>query len=189
MSKASKGFASRKVPSVSMKRNSKALPISPSSLYVLSVWFRSVGGLSKWLRKRQSFSFSYFQVVLLAVVPRPSRDSLIPKDDETFFLLLNKLKRRIHRHEKLFRGIRERNLATPLSQVRQGCDVFKIVPTVRHFTGLFLLRNEAKRAVLEAACLLLDDATIRVDEEVSGKNAHVQGRFECVLKRGKKKIR
>ncbi|KAL7692907.1 hypothetical protein Plhal304r1_c005g0020171 [Plasmopara halstedii] len=43
-------------------------------------------------------------------------------------------------------------------------------------------------AIIEAVCLMLGDATILVEEDVKGKNVHVHGRFEFVLKRGKKRV-
>ncbi|KAE8894112.1 hypothetical protein PF007_g4901 [Phytophthora fragariae] len=42
--------------------------------------------------------------------------------------------------------------------------------------------------IFEAVCLMLGDATILVEEDVKGKNVHVHGRFEFVLKRGRKRV-
>ncbi|KAG4222297.1 hypothetical protein PC116_g29228 [Phytophthora cactorum] len=43
-------------------------------------------------------------------------------------------------------------------------------------------------AIIEAVCVMVGDATILVEEDVKGKNVHVHGRFEFVLKRGRKRI-
>ncbi|KAG2777781.1 hypothetical protein Pcac1_g11854 [Phytophthora cactorum] len=43
-------------------------------------------------------------------------------------------------------------------------------------------------AIIEAVCVMFGDATILVEEDVKGKNVHVHGRFEFVLKRGRKRI-
>jgi hypothetical protein len=56
------------------------------------------------------------------------------------------------------------------------------------YTGSQAKRRVFIAAALEAVCLLLEDVTILVDEEVVGKNVLVHGRFEFVLKREKKKI-
>ncbi|KAL7682752.1 hypothetical protein Plhal304r1_c046g0126891 [Plasmopara halstedii] len=64
---------------------------------------------------------------------------------------------------------------------------------VRKLYGDVYSGKEAKRqvfimAIIEAVCLMLGDATILVKEDVKGKNVHVHGRFEFVLKRGKKRV-
>ncbi|KAL8018633.1 hypothetical protein Plhal710r2_c018g0076831 [Plasmopara halstedii] len=64
---------------------------------------------------------------------------------------------------------------------------------VRKLYGDVYSGKEAKRqvfimAIIEAVCLMLGDATILVEEDVKGKNVHVHGRFEFVLKRGKKRV-
>nr|AFB18277.1 crinkling and necrosis inducing protein 3 [Phytophthora capsici] len=64
---------------------------------------------------------------------------------------------------------------------------------VRKLYGDVYSGKEAKRQVFimpifEAVCLMLGDATILVEEDVKGKNVHVHGRFEFVLKHGKKRV-
>jgi len=64
---------------------------------------------------------------------------------------------------------------------------------LRQVYGDIYTGKEAKRqlfivAVIEAVCLLLGDVTILVEEDVIGKNVRVHGRFEFVLKRGRKRI-
>ncbi|KAL7692929.1 hypothetical protein Plhal304r1_c005g0020391 [Plasmopara halstedii] len=54
--------------------------------------------------------------------------------------------------------------------------------------GLCKYRQVFIMAIIEAVCLMLGDATILVEEDVKGKNVHVHGRFEFVLKRGKKRV-
>jgi len=49
------------------------------------------------------------------------------------------------------------------------------------YTGSQAKRRVLIAAALEAVCLLLEDVTILVDEEVVGKNVLVHGRFEFVL--------
>jgi hypothetical protein len=64
---------------------------------------------------------------------------------------------------------------------------------LRKLYGDIYTGKEAKRqlfivAVIEAVCILLGDVTILVEEDVKGKNVRVHGRFEFVLKRGRKRI-
>ncbi|GMF65756.1 unnamed protein product [Phytophthora lilii] len=64
---------------------------------------------------------------------------------------------------------------------------------LRKLYGDIYTGKEAKRqlfivAVIEAVCLMLGDVTILVKEDVIGKNVRVHGRFEFVLKRGRKRI-
>ncbi|KAE9048462.1 hypothetical protein PR002_g444 [Phytophthora rubi] len=64
---------------------------------------------------------------------------------------------------------------------------------IRKLYGDIYSGKAAKRQVyivpiFEAVCLMLGDATILVEEDVKGKNVHVHGRFEFVLKRGRKRV-
>ncbi|KAG3171093.1 hypothetical protein PI126_g2032 [Phytophthora idaei] len=64
---------------------------------------------------------------------------------------------------------------------------------IRKLYGDIYSGKEAKRqvfimAIIEAVCLMLGGATILVEEDVKGKNVHVHGRFEFVLKRRRKRI-